>query len=289
MFSQIDESLSPPSVSFPRAYNAAVDLLDRHLEQGRTDKRALIDDAGPVTYGQLAERANRAGNLLASLGVREEERVLLALLDTRDFPALFLGAIKLGAVPVPVNTLMQPQDYAHFALDSRARVLVVSDALLPKMAQAISESPYLKEVIVAKTHLGGVAHPHKALDELLEKSSPKLDAARGVLALLERLDWPAKGRGALAFAPRPDRGVVRPAGPGDSRRRRGLLGREALLRLRPRQRADLSASRRRDRDLDGRAPDSGGGVPADQRRAADHLLRRADPLCLAARGCRDRG
>ena len=178
MFSQIDESLSPPSVSFPRAYNAAVDLLDRHLEQGRTDKRALIDDAGPVTYGQLAERANRAGNLLASLGVREEERVLLALLDTRDFPALFLGAIKLGAVPVPVNTLMQPQDYAHFALDSRARVLVVSDALLPKMAQAISESPYLKEVIVAKTHLGGVAHPHKALDELLEKSSPKLDAAR---------------------------------------------------------------------------------------------------------------
>ena len=168
----------PHKLRFPRLYNAAHDLLDRHLEDGRGDKVALIDDAGELTYAQLTERANRAGNALRALGVRHEERVLLALLDTRDFPAMFLGAIKLGAVPVPVNTLMQPQDYAHFARDSRARVLVVSDAILPKMEQAIAQSPFLERVIVARTPLGGDPHAHALLDDLLARAAPALEAAQ---------------------------------------------------------------------------------------------------------------
>src|SRR5262249_18802283 len=139
---------SPPRVSFPRDYNAAVDLVDRHLVEGRADKVAYTDDATCLTYGALAEQTNRAGGALRALGVRMEERVMLLLLDTVRFPALFLGAIKLGAGPVPVNTLLTPHDYAELLRDSRARVLVVSAALYPKVASILAGQPFLQHVIV---------------------------------------------------------------------------------------------------------------------------------------------
>src|SRR5438128_804676 len=103
----------PARATFPRRYNAAADLIDRHVEQGRGARLAYLDDAGTTTYAQLLERCNRAGNALRALGLEVEQRVMLAMLDTADFAAAFLGAIKIGAVPVPVNTLLQPADYAH--------------------------------------------------------------------------------------------------------------------------------------------------------------------------------
>jgi len=92
---------SPPHVTFPRRYNAAADLVDRHLEEGRGGSVAYLDDSGTHSYAALAERVNRAGNALRALGVQAEQRVLMVMLDTIDFPAVFLGAIKIGAVPVP--------------------------------------------------------------------------------------------------------------------------------------------------------------------------------------------
>ncbi|HSQ62872.1 MAG TPA: AMP-binding protein, partial [Polyangiaceae bacterium] len=86
--STVDLGASPPRVTFPREYNAAVDLLDRHVEEGRGARIAYIDDRGTTTYAELAERANRAGNALRSLGVAPEQRVLLVMLDTIDFPAV---------------------------------------------------------------------------------------------------------------------------------------------------------------------------------------------------------
>src|SRR6185436_6357864 len=101
-----DRSSSPPRIHIPREYNAATDFIDRHLEEGRGAKQALRDDTRSLTYAELAEQVNRAGNALRSLGVRMEQRVLLLLLDTVHFPVMFFGAIKIGAVPVPVNTLL---------------------------------------------------------------------------------------------------------------------------------------------------------------------------------------
>ena len=172
-FSTVDHSTSPPRVSFPRDYNAAVDLVDRHLAQGRGGKVAYIDDTTRLTYGALAEQVNRAGGALRALGVRMEERVMLLLLDTVRFPALFLGAIKIGAVPVPVNTLLTPHDYGELLRDSRARVLVVSAALYPKVASILAGQPFLQHVVV-----DGEA-PEGALDlgALLAAASPSLEAA----------------------------------------------------------------------------------------------------------------
>src|SRR5437016_2952826 len=112
-FSDVDMTSSPPRVSIPRNYNAAVDLLDRHVSEGRGDRVAVRDDRETLTYAQLSERMNRAGNALRALGVQPEERVMLCLLDTADFPACFLGAMKIGAVALPINTLLTTADYQY--------------------------------------------------------------------------------------------------------------------------------------------------------------------------------
>ena len=174
--STVDLGASPPRVTFPREYNAAVDLLDRHVDEGRGARIAYIDDRVTATYAELAERANRAGNALRGLGVAPEQRVLLVMLDTVDFPAVFLGAMKAGAVPVPVNTLLTADDYVFMLRDSRARALVVSDALLPKLEKAITEVPGVK-VLVASSPLGGPASTYAALDAALAAARSSLAAA----------------------------------------------------------------------------------------------------------------
>src|ERR1700726_1818591 len=110
----------------PRRYNFAADVLERNLRAGRAHKTAYVDPRGNWSFGQLADRAARFGQALRALGVRREERILLCLLDTIDWPTAFLGAIKAGVIPVPVNTLMTEDDYCFMLRDSRARLLVVS-------------------------------------------------------------------------------------------------------------------------------------------------------------------
>ena len=126
--------------AIPRHYNFAADILDRNLKAGRADKPAFIDPRGTWTYGQLADRVARFAASLRTLGVRREERVLIALLDTIDWPTAFLGCLKAGVVAVPVNTLMTEDDYRFMLADSRARVLVVSDALYPRFEKLIGAS-----------------------------------------------------------------------------------------------------------------------------------------------------
>src|SRR5215217_1474402 len=132
--------------AIPRDYNFAADLLQRNIEAGRANKPAYIDPRGTWTYGQLADRVERFGHLLRKLGVRREERVLICLLDTIDWPTAFLGAIKAGVVAVPVNTLMTEDDYRFMLADSRARVLVVSEALYPKFEKLIGACPDLEHI-----------------------------------------------------------------------------------------------------------------------------------------------
>jgi len=121
----------------PRAYNAAVDLLGR----GRPERIAVIDDDGSYTYRELADRAARVATALAELGVQPEQRVALCLLDSVEFVAAFLGAILLGAVPVPLNTLLTSNDYVYMLTDMRARALIASPSLVDKLGPAIAARP----------------------------------------------------------------------------------------------------------------------------------------------------
>jgi benzoate-CoA ligase len=135
--------------AIPRRFNFAEDILTRNLAAGRAGKAAYIDPRGTWTYGHLADRVARLGNLLRSLGIEREHRILICLSDTVDWPTSFLGAIKAGVVAVPVNTTMSEADYLFMLQDSRARLLVVSEELHPRFANVIGSCPELRHILVS--------------------------------------------------------------------------------------------------------------------------------------------
>jgi benzoate-CoA ligase family protein len=167
-------AITAADLGVPDEFNAATYFVDRNIQEGRADKVALECGDERVTYRQVSERVNRVGNALReSLAVRPEERVLLLLLDTPEFAYSFFGAIKIGAVPIPTNTLLKPADYQYIANDSRARVAIVSEALLPRL-QAIPRDQlrYLRQIVVVGQAPAGT----RSFAELLEGHAPELEA-----------------------------------------------------------------------------------------------------------------
>jgi benzoate-CoA ligase family protein len=175
--SEITEGLN-----IPDRMNAAEYFIDRNVEEGRGGKVAVIDaiTGESFTYQDVLERVNRFGRALKEqLDVRVEERVLLLLLDTIAFPTAFFGAIKMGAIPIPTNTLLQTADYGYLLGDSRAGVLVVDAELLPLVVPCLGELRYLRHVVVvgeADTSAIPSELSVHDLDEVLAASSPELTA-----------------------------------------------------------------------------------------------------------------
>ncbi|MDO8905261.1 benzoate-CoA ligase family protein [Hydrogenophaga sp.] len=144
----------------PDRFNFARHLMD--LNAGRADKTALIDDAGTLTYGQLADQVQRCSAALQALGLRREDRVLLLMHDCSDWVVSFLGALHAGVVPVAVNTLLTARDYAYMLGDSRAQVALVSGALLPTLQSALDMRGHeVRQLIVSRA---GNGLPPGALD-----------------------------------------------------------------------------------------------------------------------------
>jgi len=148
-------------------YNAAVDLLERNLAADHAGRIAVIDESGSHPYSELAERVNRCANALRELGLQAEQRVLLCLYDSVDFPACFLGAIKAGIIPVPINTMWSAGDYAYVLSDSRARVAMVSEGRLPVMLEAAQISGWQGRIVVA----GGANAGYPELSRLMASAS----------------------------------------------------------------------------------------------------------------------
>src|SRR4051794_34067503 len=121
------------AVRIPERYNASR-LLDDNLAAGRADKVAVVAGTERITYGELLRTASRYGAALRELGAARGDRVLLALDDCTSFPAVFLGAMRAGLVPVPVNPLLGAEDYAYFASDSGAALIVVDAGRAEKVA-----------------------------------------------------------------------------------------------------------------------------------------------------------
>src|SRR3954465_308749 len=156
------------------SYNAVTWLLDRNIDEGRADKLAFTDTVSTLSYGELQKQSCRVANMLRRLGVRREERVAMIMLDTVDFPIVFLGAIRAGVVPVPLNTLLTSDQYAYVLADCRARVLFISEAMLPVVKDMLGRMPDLDHVIVS----GKNAHGYKKLsDELAPESDRFITAA----------------------------------------------------------------------------------------------------------------
>lgn len=144
-----------PMVEMPDQFNAATAFLDRNLKEGRGSKTAIYYEGQAYTYAQVAELANRVGNGLLNLGLDLEQRVALLLLDSPQFAAGFFGAIKIGAVPIPINTSLRPADYVYMLNDSRARVLLVHAAVWQTIAQILPELKYLRHIVVVGLEASG--------------------------------------------------------------------------------------------------------------------------------------
>src|SRR5271169_3925044 len=155
------------------SYNAVTWLLDRNVDKGRGGKLAFTDTVSELTYGDLQKQSRRLANLLRRLGVRREERVAMVMLDTIDFPVVFLGAIRAGVVPVPLNTLLTADQYAYVLADCRARVLFISEALLPVVKDMVGRMPDLEHVVVS----GNNTHGHKKFSDEIALESDQFATA----------------------------------------------------------------------------------------------------------------
>ncbi|MBV9166650.1 MAG: benzoate-CoA ligase family protein [Solirubrobacterales bacterium] len=156
-------------------------ILDRNLEAGRAEDVALISEDLPITYGALARLSAGVAEYLRALGIEREQRVLMILDDSRAFPATFLGAMRIGAVPVPVNPMDRVDNYAYYLDDSYAKALVVEASLLPTLEATLAQRPDL-HVLVA----GGDAAPYPSFDATVGarawELAPPLDTHRDDMA-----------------------------------------------------------------------------------------------------------
>jgi len=156
--------------------NAAAVFVDTHIAEGRGDRPAILCEGRTVTYADLQEGVNRFGNILRELDTRMEERVAILLPDIPEFAFAFFGAMKIGAVAVPLNTLLGTEEYAYLLNDCRARVLVVHASLAERIASIRDRLKYLQYITVC----GGDCNcdaDYPRLEPLLQSVSPLLDAA----------------------------------------------------------------------------------------------------------------
>src|SRR5882724_175043 len=157
----------------PAQFNVAAWFVDRNVAEGRGASPAFLFEDRTLTYADVQELVNRTGNALLELGVEMEHRVLMLCLDAPEFIGTFWGAIKIGAVPVPVNTLMRTADYLYFLGDSRAKVAVISAPLLAEAAPALVDAKRLKHVLIA----GGNHGQFVSYEDRIAKASATLEAA----------------------------------------------------------------------------------------------------------------
>ena len=160
-------------IDVPDRFNAATHFLDRHVAEGRGARTAFRFAGRDVAYGEIALHANRLGNVLRARDVQIEQRVLLALPDRPEFAEAFWGAMKIGAVPVPVSDALPAEELAFLLQDSRARAVIASEAAAARILTIRPQCPALESVIV----VGGRRRGALEYERLLEKASPELEPA----------------------------------------------------------------------------------------------------------------
>jgi benzoate-CoA ligase family protein len=158
--------------------NIAHWFLDARIEEGRGDRVALRLDDRDLTYAEVQGLANRFGQVLRNLGVRQEERVLVALRDSPEFVGSLFGTLKLGAVVVMVNPDLKAQNLAALFDYSRARVAVVASDCLESFEAAHAQAHWQPQLLVVGGE--GSSHPtfeqeSEGVDGLLETTATHRD------------------------------------------------------------------------------------------------------------------
>ncbi len=158
----------------PTEFNFAQHLIATNAH--RTDKTALIDDVGRLSYGELSEQVRRFAGGLKALGLKREERVLLLMQDSSDWVVAFLGSLYAGVVPVAVNTLLTAEDYAFMLSNSRAQAALVSGALLPTLQAALEMNPHEVQHVLVSRPTAALAAGQTEMGAFVAQSRPALPA-----------------------------------------------------------------------------------------------------------------
>jgi len=157
-----------------RPYNAAAEFIDANVDRGLANKVAFTDDRRSLTYAELQDRSCRFASALRASGLRQESRIILICHDTVDYPVAFWGAVRAGVIPIPVNTLLTPEQYAYLFADSRAAAALVTASLARSVLSIRPRLPDLRTVMVVgasaqdRTQLPDVLH----FEDLLEEAEP---------------------------------------------------------------------------------------------------------------------
>ncbi len=142
------------------------------LNRSRNARVAYTDDHGSMTYGTLEDRARRLAGALMAVGVRREERVLLLMHDCNDWPVSFLACLYAGIVPVAVNTLLTVDDYAYMLAHSRAQAVLVSNALLPVLRQAMDKEPHELHTVLVSHAADNLSEAEQPFESALSAAEP---------------------------------------------------------------------------------------------------------------------
>jgi len=160
------------SIDLPKSYNCVSTFLDRHIEADRGDNVAIYYGHEAITYSTVYEKANRMGNALAELGVERGNRVYLLLPDSPSLIYGMLGAMKIAAVPIPINTRLPDESQTYMINDSRAKVVIVSEDHLEMIERIKPQLKFFKHIVV-----DGKSSQYTRLEDLLASASPKLETA----------------------------------------------------------------------------------------------------------------
>ncbi|BCU80597.1 acetyl-CoA synthetase [Polycladomyces abyssicola] len=155
-------------------YNASTRFIEENVNKGLGDKVAIYFRDEQITYRQMQKRVNQVGNMLKTLGLKMENRVLINCHDTPEFIYSFFGSIKIGAVPIPVNTMMQPSDYEYYLNNSRARALIIHQDLWENIQHLRKRFIYLEHVIVISESDVKTVEGTLSFYEMMEQASEDL-------------------------------------------------------------------------------------------------------------------
>lgn len=140
-------------------FNAAEELIAPVVQSGGGDKTAYFFQDQTLSYEQLFARMSKVGGLLEQRGYSAETRIAMIVHDTLDFPAIFLGAIRVGVIPIPLNTLLTTDQYRYILQDSAVAAVFVSAPLVDVVAPALRGLETVKDVFVcAATQSSGHYH-----------------------------------------------------------------------------------------------------------------------------------
>jgi benzoate-CoA ligase family protein len=190
-----------PVVTVPDQFNAATHFVDRHLAEGHGSHPAFYFEDTTTTYAQLAEMTNRIGSGLSALGVEPEQRVALLLPDSPALAASFFGAIKLGAVAVPINTGLRPGEWVYILNDSRAKVLITHTSLWQTLQAVATQLTAVRHVVIIGQDQPSDSSPQRGLFHR-KSASPRqqVQTATGYAPLYDFASWAQAGSPELTAA-----------------------------------------------------------------------------------------